>query len=356
MSIFENQIIYNNDNTVSVPFGRAAEWYILQHPLLKNTQLKSQSHLNTPQLIKKQLCRVEGAVDFLEWECIVSVPFGRAAEWYILQHPLLKNTQLKSQSHLNTPQLIKKQLCRVEGAVDFLEWECIELTTKGEEYIKKIQVGIKKDKLCFGLCGDRNTCQHLCGGIGECISSCSNYNLANNLRNGNDMHRCSVRVHSFSRLSNLNTSHLLCIKIEGCHRSSNLLNTENRQVTRINLTRQIRDKITISHRTDHQTTKEIKGKLLISLNGAAEEELNNSLLNNREICDNKKLKRFIVHKITISHRTDHQTTKEIKGKLLISLNGAAEEELNNSLLNNREICDNKKLKRFIVRAYGRIWF
>src|SRR5688572_21204084 len=130
--------------------------------------------------------------------------------------------------------------------------DIIKLTTKGEEYIKKIQVGIKKDKLCWSwimyCAGDGNTCQHLCGGIGKCISSCSNYNLVNNLRNGNDMHCCSVRVHSFSRLSDLNKSYPLCIKIEGCHRSSNLLNTENQQVTRINLTRQIRDKITISRR------------------------------------------------------------------------------------------------------------
>src|SRR6185436_4010047 len=103
MSIFENQIIYNNDNTVSVPFGRAAEWYILQYPLLKNTRLKSQSRLNTPQLIKEQIIklrRVEGAVDFLEWECI-----GK-----------------------------KKSTNRID--------DIIELTTKGEEYIKEIQVGI----------------------------------------------------------------------------------------------------------------------------------------------------------------------------------------------------------------------
>ena len=33
---YENQIIYNNANTVSNPFGRAAEWYIVNHPLLKN--------------------------------------------------------------------------------------------------------------------------------------------------------------------------------------------------------------------------------------------------------------------------------------------------------------------------------
>ncbi|KAF0353150.1 proteophosphoglycan ppg4 [Gigaspora margarita] len=42
--------------------------------------------------------------------------------------------------------------------------------------------------------------------------------------------------------------------------------------------------------------KGIKEKLLASLNGACEEELNNALSNSREICGNSKLKRFIVHK------------------------------------------------------------
>ncbi|KAF0524637.1 gephyrin: PROVISIONAL [Gigaspora margarita] len=71
MSTLENQIIFNEDNTVSVPFGRVAESYILHHPLLKNTRLKSQSRLKTPQLIKQELialCHVEGAADFIEWE------------------------------------------------------------------------------------------------------------------------------------------------------------------------------------------------------------------------------------------------------------------------------------------------
>ena len=31
---YENQIIYNNDSTVLIPFGWAAEWYIVNHPLL----------------------------------------------------------------------------------------------------------------------------------------------------------------------------------------------------------------------------------------------------------------------------------------------------------------------------------
>ena len=67
--MLEDQIIINEDNTVSVPFGHVAESYILHHPLLKNTRLKSQSCLQTPQLIKEELiklCHVEGATDFLE--------------------------------------------------------------------------------------------------------------------------------------------------------------------------------------------------------------------------------------------------------------------------------------------------
>ncbi|CAG8752978.1 18050_t:CDS:2, partial [Gigaspora rosea] len=142
--------------------------------------------------------------------------------------------------------------------------------------------------------GDGKTCQHQCGGIGECLLGCSNYNLPNNLKNGNDMHRCSVWVHSFSRLSYLNSSYQLRIKIEGIHHPSNMLMTNTPKATRINLTRQIRDQITINRCADHQTAKTIKGKLLYSLNGASEKELNKALLNSREICDNKKLERFIV--------------------------------------------------------------
>ncbi|RHZ89429.1 hypothetical protein Glove_14g63 [Diversispora epigaea] len=413
MSTFESQIIYNSDNTVSIPFGRVAEWYLLKHPLLKDTRLKSQSRLKIPRLIKEEIIeldRVEDAVDFLEWE----------------------DASSKQKSTNRIDDIIKP-------------------TTKGQEYIELIRTGIKKDKLCWSwimyCAGDGKNCQHLCGGIGECLSSCPNYNLPNNLRNGNDMHRCSVRVNSFSRLSYLNTSHQLRIKIEGSHHPTNILNTGNQQVTRINLTRQIRDKIIVDRRADHLSTKNIKGKLLVSLNGAKKEELSEALSNNKEVCNNKKLKSFIVredrrlkentgpwtilhylieevlkpkgyvlyyqqpdlskpedsaehyYQLTVSddfwlyngrdfgqfcfgidgkydlnndrapiltmivennmgHGTplafDHLSTKNIKGKLLVSLNGAKKEELSEALSNNKEVCNNKKLKSFIVREDRRL--
>ena len=46
MEGFENLIQYNNDNTVNVPFGRVAEWYIINHPLLKNIRLKNPTNAN----------------------------------------------------------------------------------------------------------------------------------------------------------------------------------------------------------------------------------------------------------------------------------------------------------------------
>ncbi|CAB4434887.1 unnamed protein product [Rhizophagus irregularis] len=44
---------YNEDNSVNVPFGRAAEWYIANHSLLKDRRLKSQSRLYTSELVKE---------------------------------------------------------------------------------------------------------------------------------------------------------------------------------------------------------------------------------------------------------------------------------------------------------------
>ncbi|CAG8754855.1 17186_t:CDS:2 [Gigaspora rosea] len=111
--------------------------------------------------------------------------------------------------------------------------------------------------------GDEDNCQYQCKGIEKYLSNCSNYSLRNNLRNGNNIHHCSVYVHSFSRLSYLTSSHPLQIKIEGSYLSSNIIR--------------------------------IKRKLLASLNGASKKELNNALLNSREICNNTKLKHFIVH-------------------------------------------------------------
>ncbi|PKB98210.1 hypothetical protein RhiirA5_431742 [Rhizophagus irregularis] len=95
----------------------------------------------------------------------VNIPFSQIAEWYISKHPLLKSTRLKCQSRKKTLDLIKQNIITVshiEGAIDFIEWktnkgetmftnrinDTICLTPIGEEYIREIESGNKKDKLC----------------------------------------------------------------------------------------------------------------------------------------------------------------------------------------------------------------
>ena len=62
----------------------------------------------------------------------------------------------------------------------------------------------------------------------------------------------------------------------------------------MNLLRSIKDSILISKRADHRRTKEIKVKLLASINGTSEAALSEALKNQRTICtDINKLKQLI---------------------------------------------------------------
>ena len=71
METYDSQIKYNDDGSVDVPFGRAAEWYLTNVQILKNYRLKNQSRQVTPKLVKTGIItveRVKGAVDHLEWK------------------------------------------------------------------------------------------------------------------------------------------------------------------------------------------------------------------------------------------------------------------------------------------------
>ena len=50
----------------------------------------------------------------------------------------------------------------------------------------------------------------------------------------------------------------LRIKIEGVHLPSNAIMPQNTQITRINLTKEKRDEITVSRRADHKTVKRLQ--------------------------------------------------------------------------------------------------
>jgi len=227
--------------------------------------------------------------------------------------PILENCRLKNQSRQVTPTLVKAGILtveRVQGAADYLEWttssgttkstnridDILVLTSKGSELLSQINLGIEKDRQCWYwvmyCSGDGNNCQRLCGGVGSCLETCDNYFFPKNLKNGNDMHLCTVRVISECRLSWLNSETPLQISIQGKHNPSQYVNNA-RKISRINLTYAIRDSIAVSRRADHRTTKGIKAKILAPFNGASEEVISKALSNQRQICDNNKLRHLI---------------------------------------------------------------
>ena len=110
----------------------------------------------------------------------VNVPFGQAAEWYMSNHPLLKDRQLKCQSRLYTSGLVKEEIVNlkgVEGVIDYMEWtikigktkstnrinDVLTLTTKEYELLEQINAKEKKDRLCWSwimyCTGEGNMCQ-----------------------------------------------------------------------------------------------------------------------------------------------------------------------------------------------------
>ena len=122
---------------------------------------------------------------------------------------------------------------------------------------------------------DRNSCQWVCEGIGECKEGCENSELSNGLKNYQDMHLCQVRVKSKVHFFSLTTSHPLLIKIYRTHTPSNIIanNSSTPKIERLNLLKVVRDNVLLSRRADHRSAKGIKSKLLASVNDANEETL-----------------------------------------------------------------------------------
>lgn len=261
MQDYSTHVQYNEDNSVRVPFGRTAEWYIANHPLLKDRRLKCQSRLYTPSFVKEGIInieRVEGAVDFVEWKTKVG----------------------------NT-----KSTNRID--------DILTLTSKGHELLTQINAKEKRDRLCWSwvmyCAGDGNSCQRVCGGIGECKEGCGNSELFNGLKNYQDMHLCQVRVKSEVHFSSLTTSHPLLIKIYGTHTPSNIIanNSSTPKIERLNLLKVVRDNVLLSRRADHRSAKGIKSKLLASVNGANEETLSQVITSQRVVCTDNKLKQLV---------------------------------------------------------------
>ncbi len=59
METYENQVKYNDDGSINVSFGRAAEWYLANIPILKNCRLKNQSRQIILKLVKDGILTIE---------------------------------------------------------------------------------------------------------------------------------------------------------------------------------------------------------------------------------------------------------------------------------------------------------
>ena len=93
------------------------------------------------------------------------------------------------------------------------------------------------------------------------------------------MHLCKVRVISKSKLFWLNQEKSFQIKIIRSHLSQNTLISHTLTIFRLNLSHQTKDNIIVSCKADHHTANSIKLKLLVSFNGAEEDELKEALKN-----------------------------------------------------------------------------
>ncbi|KAF0543525.1 hypothetical protein F8M41_003896 [Gigaspora margarita] len=121
--------------------------------------------------------------------------------------------------------------------------DILELTEEGQKYVIQIQQELVSD-LCvwhwvFYCAGNRN-CQRACGGFENCTQNCSNYALKNNLK---------------------------------MHIPRNVSVQHESAITRLNLSRNVRDKVILSRHADGYTVKEIKLKLLAPFNSMPKEQL-----------------------------------------------------------------------------------
>src|SRR6266542_4186725 len=107
------------------------------------------------------------------------------------------------------------------------------------------------------------------------------------------MHLYQVRVKSKVYLFSLTTSHPLLIKIYGTHTPSNIIVNSTPKIKRLNLLKSVRNNVLLNRKVDHKSAKEIKLKLLASMNGANEETLSQALSNQRTICIDNKLKQLV---------------------------------------------------------------
>ncbi|CAB5180887.1 unnamed protein product [Rhizophagus irregularis] len=179
------------------------------------------------------------------------------------------------------------KICWVEGAVDFIEWntkdgeiksthridDIVKLTSKGEDYIKQIENKEKKDRICWSW-----------------VMYCSEKEIVVNM---NVEELVVVKKHVQIILLKNNVKNYYDIHLFGLHLPTNIP-IHSPKISRLNLSRQVRDNIIVDHRSDHRTANSVKSKLLHLLMAAEENVLKEALTNQHQICNHDKLRSFLM--------------------------------------------------------------
>ncbi|CAG8675923.1 24161_t:CDS:1, partial [Racocetra persica] len=81
--------------------------------------------------------------------------------------------------------------------------------------------------------------------------------------------------------------------IKGQHIPTNISIQYESAITRLNLSRTVRDQVILSRRADRCTAKEVKLKLLTPFNGASKEQLEQQEKCGVNICSEQKIQQLI---------------------------------------------------------------
>lgn len=238
----------------------------------------------------------------------IRLPLGRAVEQYLYNLPILASVRLRCQSRKEVNEAVAAGLItveRVEGALDHLEWitkagsakstnrldDIIKLTEFGKEQAEAVKRKDRRDRTVWRwvhFCPGEGSCRRECGGIGECLPTCAEEKKAIL-----SMHHCSLRVTTNVKLSDLLTDNPVNIKIQGSHAPVTTPVAGALLTSRLALSRETRDQITVARRANRQTARGVKRVMLAKLNGAQRDVLQPALENVHYQAKEYSLQRYL---------------------------------------------------------------
>ena len=190
----------------------------------------------------------------------------------------------------------------MSGAFDHLEWttkggsakstnrldDVIKLTESGKRQAEEVRDGEgRRNRTVWRwvhFCPGDGQCRREYGGIGQCLPTCAERDKKSSL----SMHRCSLRVVTTIKLTDLLTDNPVNIEIQGSHIPATAQIANAPITSRIALSRETR-----------QTARGVKRVMLAKVNGAQRDVLLPALENVHYNVKEKNIRRYL-------QRDDHR--------------------------------------------------